>query len=125
MAQVSGDQLEVVLEGGGRDLQVGVGQHPACAFQARPYPTVDPRGGRVIRQHSDCRQHSLLDVFAVTSGVRGSEGAAEHLTDHHGTRELIGPRNSPEPSEVCGSGDDRRTVSSYWSKRFSKVRTCA
>jgi hypothetical protein len=36
MPQVSGHQLEVVLERRSRDLQVGVGQHSACAFQARP-----------------------------------------------------------------------------------------
>jgi hypothetical protein len=100
MAEVSGDELQVVVNGRCRDLKISVGQHPAGRLQLSPESAVDPGDLHIVREHRQGGQHSCLDVPKVATSFRRTVRSLEELADHDRARELFGAWNTAEPSHV-------------------------
>ena len=62
MAEVACNQLEAVIEGGGRDLQVGVGKDVPVSLKVGTNLTEDPGSGEVEGENRDGGQDPLLNV---------------------------------------------------------------
>jgi hypothetical protein len=68
--EVPGDQLEVVVNGGGGNLEISVRQRPARPFELRLQRAIDPRDLDVVGEHGDRGQHARLDVPKVALSIR-------------------------------------------------------
>jgi len=100
MAEVPGDELQVVVYGRCRDLKIGVRQHPAGCLELSPESAVDPRDLHIVREHCQGGQHSCLDVPEVARSVSRTVRPLEELADHDRAGELFEAGNTAEPSHV-------------------------
>ncbi len=60
--EVSGDQLEVVVEGRGRNLEIGVREDVSLPLQLSANHPEDPSSRDVVRENGDGREHTFFDV---------------------------------------------------------------
>jgi hypothetical protein len=93
MTEVAGDELEVMMECRGGDLEIGVGQDTTLIFEVGLDSSVDPGDIEIVRDHSERRKDPGLDVPDVPCGVWRAEGPFEKLADDHSARELVGSRD--------------------------------
>lgn len=70
VTEVAGDELEVVMECRGGNLEIGVGQDATRVLKVGPNSSVDPGDIEIIRDHSKGRKDPGLDVPDVPRGVR-------------------------------------------------------
>lgn len=104
VTEVAGDELEVVMECRGGNLEIGVGQDATLVLEVGLDSSVDPGDIEIVRDHSEGRKDPGLDVPDVPPGVRRTEGPLEQLADNHSARELVGSRDRLEPAHVLGEG---------------------
>jgi hypothetical protein len=100
VSKVPGDQLEIVMNGGGGDLQVGVRQRLSGVLEPSADSTIDLRDLDVVREYGDRRQHAGLDVPEVTRSILRAVRALEELTHDHRARELLGVGDGLKPGDV-------------------------
>ena len=100
--QVAGHEGQVVVDGCGRDLEIGVVQDLPGRRQRRMQTAVDAGDVHVVRQHRERRQDALLDVAQVPLRIRRPEGSSEELADGDGARVLLSTRHRHEPFEISG-----------------------
>jgi len=63
--QIAGHYFQAVVQGGGRDLEVGVRDGAARSRQARLKLTVDTSHGDVIGQDGDRRKNPRFDALQM------------------------------------------------------------
>jgi hypothetical protein len=100
MPDVAGYELEVVIESGGRDLQIGVGEDVAALLEMSAYLAEHASDRDVVRKSGDRRENTCLDVLQVAFSGRRAVGSLEELTDRDGAGELVLPGNRLEPIQI-------------------------
>ena len=70
VTEVAGDELEVVMECRGGNLEIGVGQDPTLVLEVGLDSSVDPGDIEIVRDHSEGRKDPGLDVPDVPRSVR-------------------------------------------------------
>jgi len=100
MPQISGDELESVVERGRGYLQVGVGERHSSAAHLRLDVPTYPGNRDIEGKHSNSRQHLFFDPLDVEIRVGRAKSTFIQLSDGDGAGELIRARNRLEPTHV-------------------------
>lgn len=100
MAEVAGDQLEVVVKGRRRDLQVGVWKDIPGSLQFGSDLPEDPSNGEVKGEDRNGRKDAFFDVGQVALLSRRAVGPLEEFPDGHSARELGVARDRLDPIEI-------------------------
>ncbi len=100
MAEVARDQLKVVIEGRGCDLQIGVGEDVPAALQIGADLPEDPSGRDIVGEGRCRREDPVLDIFQVALLGSRAIRALEEFPDSHCTGELGVSRDCPEPIQI-------------------------
>ena len=100
MAEVACDELKVVIEGGGCDLQIGVGKDVPASLQIGADPSEDASGRDIVREGGYGRKNTFLNVLQVAFLGSRAIRALEEFTDGHRARELGIAGNRLEPIQI-------------------------
>ena len=100
MAEVACDDLKVVIEGRGCNLQVGVGKDVSASLQIGADPSEDPSDRDIVREGGYGWKNTFLDVLQVTFLGSRAIRPPEELADGHRARELGISRNRLEPIQI-------------------------
>ncbi len=100
MADVACDELKVVIEGRGCDLQISVGKDVPASLQIGADLSEDASGRDIVREGGYGRKNALLDVLQVAFLGGRAVRALEEFTDGHRARELLVTGNRLEPIQI-------------------------
>ena len=87
--KITRHQFQIVIDGGGRDLEIRILQELSSARKPGVDLPVDTSDAHVERKDGDGRKDPRLYVRKVPFGVRRSEGTPKKLPDRDGACELI------------------------------------
>ena len=100
MADVTGNELKVVIDGCGCDLQVGVGEDVAALFQLGADHPEDASSREIERKDRDGGKDTFLDIDQVALLGSRAERTLEEFTDGHCTGELGISRDCLQPLDI-------------------------
>lgn len=101
MPDVTGHQLQTVVQGCARDLKIGVVEPRPCSFEIGSQFAEELRHGGVVGQDRDGRQYPFFDIGQVPFPSCRPERPVIQLADGYRADELVLAWNATEPIHEC------------------------